>query len=115
MINRGGLFPVNEPTYQIFTMVERLIRSQLIGLILPTTVTTESVTKESVLSSVVENEDILFQWSLLSVDITSEEEATKLLHEIVSLWLTIRGFSVASAWVEELKKGEHKQKKGQKG
>ena len=115
MINRGGLFPVNEPTYQFFTMVERLIRSQVVGLVLPTTVATESVTKESVVSSVVENKDVLFQWSLLSIDITSEEAAAKLLHEIVSLWLTIRGFSVASAWMEELKKDEHEQKKRTKG
>ena len=31
------------------------------------------------------------------------DEAQSLLHEVVKLWITIRGFSYASAWVEKFK------------
>ena len=48
-----------------------------------------------------ENEDILFHWSLLSVDCDS---STELLKEILSLWVTIRGGSIAGCWMEQYKK-----------
>ena len=37
-------------------------------------------------------------------DITDEEDAICLLKEIIGLWLTIRGFSIAGTWLEEYKK-----------
>ena len=50
----------------------------------------------------MDNDDILFYWSML---IASWEEgvADKILTMIVDLWITIRGFLLASAWVEEFK------------
>ena len=31
----------------------------------------------------------------------SEEQAVKLLKEIIGLWVTIRGFSIAGTWMEQ--------------
>ena len=49
---------------------------------------------------VCEDEDVLFYWSILSIDLDIEHNAALLLKEIVKLWLTIRGFSVAGQWLE---------------
>ena len=38
---------------------------------------------------------------MLAIDIKNESEADELLHEIVSLWVTIRGFAVTSFWLEQ--------------
>ena len=40
---------------------------------------------------------------MVSVDITDEQHAIQLLKEIVGLWVTIRGFSIAGAWLEQYK------------
>ena len=37
---------------------------------------------------------------MLSADIGDEEESVELLRDIVELWLTIRGFSIAGQWME---------------
>ena len=42
-------------------------------------------------------------WSLLSADIDSEAFACELLAEMIKLWVTIRGFSTVSEWVEQYK------------
>ena len=47
------------------------------------------------------DELVQFYWTLLSVDIESEEEAVKLLKEVIGLWLTIREFSIAGTLIEQ--------------
>ena len=44
---------------------------------------------------------VQFFWTMLSVDIDGEEQAVKLLKEIIGLWVTIRGFSIAGTWMEQ--------------
>ncbi len=51
--------------------------------------------------AVAGDEDVQFYWTLLSVDITDEIKATILLSEMIGLWVTIRGFSIAKAWLEK--------------
>ena len=43
------------------------------------------------------------EYTLVATDIEPDEAAQELLKEIVSLWVTIRGFSIASAWLEKFK------------
>ena len=47
-------------------------------------------------------EDILFHWSMLSVDL-DENDSQEVLDDILTLWLNIRGFSVTGLWVEHKK------------
>ena len=54
------------------------------------------------ISAVFGNEPVQFFWTILSVDISNEEHAIK-LQEIVTLWITIRGFSIAGEWLEKYK------------
>ena len=35
------------------------------------------------------------------MDIDGEEQAVKLLKEIIRLWVTIRGFSIAGTWMKQ--------------
>lgn len=60
--------------------------------------------RELVVDSVASDDTVQFLWVLLSCDITEEEDAVCLLKEIIGLWLTIRGYSIAGSWVEEYKK-----------
>ena len=97
-INRGGLFPINDETFQFFCILEACVRSQLVKALLPST----SETRLTVISTAMENEEVLFHWSMIAVDI-DEEHTNELLQEIVMLWVTIRGFAVAASWLEHYK------------
>ena len=44
-----------------------------------------------------------------------EEEAEALLEQVVKMWVTIRGFSYASAWVEKCKTASAKSLQKSKG
>ena len=44
-----------------------------------------------------------FYWSILSVELQEETKSKKLLYMIVEHWITIRGFSHASALMEQYK------------
>ena len=56
----------------------------------------------------VQDEDVQFHWALINQDIDKPEDAEVLLIEIVKLWVTIRGFSLAASWMEEYKKSNKK-------
>ena len=56
----------------------------------------------------LEDDDVQFWWGMLAIDIKKESEADDLLHEIVSLWVTIRGFAVTSFWLEQYKNVQQK-------
>ena len=60
----------------------------------------ETDQKDRLVKLVCEDEDVQFYWSMLSVEIDAENNAAVLLREIVELWLTIRGLSVAGQWLE---------------
>ena len=53
-------------------------------------------------SAIKSNEDVLFFGSMLSAE-WDETFATNLFDRIIHLWITIRGFSYASAWIERHK------------
>ena len=47
---------------------------------------------------VIEETDVQFHWSHITQDLSTTEEV-ELLYELVQLWTTIRGFSIASSWL----------------
>ena len=59
--------------------------------------------REIIIDSVAGDDDVQFLWLLLSCDITDEDDVICLLKEIIGLWLTIRGFYIATSWMEEYK------------
>ena len=93
-INCGGLTRVNNSTYNVFVSMESEIRNHLSGFQLPNL--------QEVTEAIMRNEDVQFFWSMVSSD-WEQSSATALLHTMVSEWMQIRGFSLASAWIEKHK------------
>ena len=70
------------------------------------------IKKEDVIEDVIHNDDVLFSWTAVTSDLDDEDLAKELLQHIVELWVTIRGFSAAGAWMEYYKQHIEKQLKG---
>ncbi len=97
-VNRGGLFVINDETFNVFLAIEKCVR-----VILPLhtySSTTDDI--EQLTKKVLEDGDVLFCWSLLVVDLSTDEEV-ELLKRVVKLWITVRGFSIAASWLESYK------------
>ena len=94
-VNRGGLFSVNNETFNLFiaveTSVRRLLPNHLIG--------SKSSSLQVLAQTVIEEIDVQFHWSLITQELSVTEEI-ELLQELIQLWITIRGFSFASSWLE---------------
>ena len=102
-VDRGGLWQVKEGTFMLFQAMEEEVREHFrMGKVS----TMGEGYRASVVKNIIENEDVAFYWSLLSTDI-SNDDADALLLMLVELWVTIRGFSFASGWIE-LYKQENK-------
>ncbi len=95
-VNRGGLFSVNNETFNLFIAVETSVRQ-----LLPNRLSSsKSDTSLQVLAEkVIEEIDVQFYWYLITQDLSVTEEV-ELLQELIQLWITIRGFSFASSWLE---------------
>ena len=59
---------------------------------------------------IVEEDNVQFYWSIISVN-WEDETATTLLNMIVDMWMKIRGHSTAKAWLESYKRSLSKSRK----
>ncbi len=103
IVNRGGLFPLNDESFRFFCAVERVVGKELPQQYHEQHSQGRTV-KETVLDAATNDDDVCFYWSLISQDINEEETSLELLHEIINLWVTVRGFSLASTWLEVYKR-----------
>ena len=108
LVNRGGLFPLNNNSFLMFIEIEKCVRHLLPQCMIHNDNNKASF-KKSVLKRITREESVQFYWTLLSQDIEEEENSKGLLSEIVSLWITIRGYSITASWMEEYKKKNKKQ------
>ena len=74
----------------------------------------QSPNLDRITTAILDNEDVLFLWSMLSAD-WAEDSADALLQMLVNQWVKIRGFSCASAWLEEFKVSQKKTTQKTKG
>ena len=94
-------------TFEVFLAMELEIRSHLQGC-KPVNFNTD------IAPAVKNNEDVLFFWSMISS--SWDEESSKTLFQMVAdLWLTVRGNSYLSAWVEKYKVAQKKSTEKSKG
>ena len=103
-LDRGGLFPVNDETFLFFATIEKLVQSLLpsrLGRL------KQDNTKCEVVQLVMDHTLVQQLWAALSQDV-DDDYVLKLLQEIVAKWVTMRGFSLAAAWIEAFKKKEKK-------
>lgn len=82
-VNRGGLFQVNDTAFSLFREIELGVCDRLSAILKSTSVETDQ--KERLVKLVCEDEDVLFYWSMLSIDLDIEHNAALLLKEIVKL------------------------------
>ena len=61
------------------------------------------MTKADTIEDLYKDDNIQFEWCMLSTNIEEETASQELLRKIIELWLTIRGFSSAGAYVEQYK------------
>ena len=97
-IDRGGLKHVSNMTYMMFMSMELELRQQLHS----GCASEETAMKEKAIEKISQNDDVLFYWSVVSTD--WEEEADALLPMIIEHWVTVRGFSFTSAFLEKYSK-----------
>ncbi len=102
-INRGGLFPLSDEAFHFFVQVELCVRTFLPHHVL-TRPNDKEAFKRNVHSKISEDDDVQFYWTLLSQDIDEPKDAELLLEEIIKLWVTVRGYSIAGHWMEVHKK-----------
>jgi len=100
LIDRGGLWHVKENTYQFFRAVEDVVRGILPKLVLP-----NAPAKPEIIKEVTSDNDVQFYWLIATADFDVEdyEIHDTLLLKIVELYVTVRGFSLASGWLEKYK------------
>ena len=112
-VDRGGLFIINNETFWFFKQLEVLTRFHLVKQLNPSAQEPRR-SRDGIISDIKTDEDLLFYWDMLAVYV-SAERADKLLTDIVALWLSIRGHSMAAAWLKEYKEAKEiltRKKKG---
>ena len=110
LVDRGGLFHISDEVYSFFYKAECLVRKFLFEIVQDT----REHSKDEIIDDVACDSGIQFHWSTIAADL--DEDASKmLLVEVVKLWLTIRGFSTAGAFVEQYKQTVKKSTKKTKG
>ncbi len=83
--------------------------------ILPAHLSSPSKSLSDVINSISSDANVQWYWTLASKSINSPEDAEWLLKEIVKLFVTVRGFSIAANWMELYKTEEKKTSKKSTG
>ena len=96
-VDRGGLFKITDEGYRLFYEIE-----QNVGKCLNKITVGDTEGKAEIMAAIADDCDVQFHWSLIAVEI-DDNVAKELLMQIVGLWLNIRGFSLAGAFVEQYK------------
>ena len=106
-VNRGGLFYVSDCAYNLFVAIEIAMQVELTNHIHSSyklSADESRKKKKEIIDGVMGNDDILFHWNTLAIDISNQQDSMELLGHIVELWMTIRGFSISKAWMDKYKR-----------
>ena len=109
VIDRGGLKHVTNTTYSMFASMEIELRKHIQS--------TTGLSELNILGAkkqIMESDDVIFYWSMVSSN-WEEEVASILLEMVISSYVTIRGHSTASAWLEKFKRESKKSVQKSKG
>lgn len=107
-IDRGGLTYITDAAFRCFCEIEYCLRT-----FMNTDEAHQLADRDEISASIACNEDVLFNWATVSVEM-DDDVSDKLLELIIHKWITIRGFSFAKSILElyklEIKKGIQKKK-----
>lgn len=110
LVDRGGLIHISDTVFSFFAAMEVVVKAHF-------STDNPSVmkdVKEAVTAGVLQDSEVLFHWSMVAANWINEE-ADELLKAIVEHWITIRGFSFASAFNELYKQEQKKTIEKSKG
>ena len=111
LIDRGGLFRINEATFQFFVVLEK----QMAGPLQHNIQTAQSE-KEPFRELFTVDEEIRHHLAAVVSGSGLEELASlSLLSEVVQMWITRRGFSTTASWLERYKDEKKRQLNKSKG
>lgn len=105
LIDRGGLWRMNDDVFSLFVIMEEEIRQKLTK---DSASKTKEGTKAEILDGLMENEDLLFQWCFVVRTTVENESSPILLKQIAELYLTVRGFAFATSCLELYKQAHKK-------
>lgn len=102
-IDRGGLWHIKDDVYPVFYAMEEEVRR----FIHNPSHKQSALDVKQLSNAILSSEDVLFFWSIATVQFDENEERL-LLKKITKLWITVRGLTYTSGWIEQ-----YKQKKSQ--
>ena len=111
MIDRGGLWWINDDIFSLFVIMEEEIRQKL---------TKDSAskfkegTKTEILVGLMQNEELLFECCIVVRTTVNDDSSPVLLQQIAELYLTVRGFAFATSCLELYKQAHKKHCKRKK-
>ena len=105
LIDRGGLWQVNDEVFSLFVIMEEEICQKLKRV---SASELKDSTKTEILDGLLKNEDLLFQWCFIARTAVDNDSSPILLKLIVELYLTVRGFAFASSCLELYKQAHKK-------
>ena len=97
-VNHGGLFQINDATYEFFVQLKTIVRAELRQYLF-----SKDCSKDKFRIRVVTDDKVRDSWYRLSQDVDDESVASDLLNDIVTQWITMSGNSLTSALMEEYK------------
>lgn len=96
-ISRGGLFEVSSVAFAFFRRLDTAMRDLLSQQLLRGT-----LNRDFIAEAMVQDEDLLFSWAILSGQLSNEGNQS-LLREIIDVWMTICGHAFAKQLIEQHK------------
>ena len=100
LVDRGGLWHINDKVFAVFSIMEEHIRQHL-----STATSKPEGTKQLLIDGLMKNDDLLFEWLFCSSQMNNET-GMLLLKCIVELYITVRGFAFASSCLELYKQSQ---------
>ena len=103
-MDRGGLVHVREGTYMLFCAMEEVVREYLHAN--KVAHMTEGF-KTTVVKAIMESEEVLFHWCMLTAE-AEDKDAQVVFGMLIEMWITVRGYSFTSQWLEVYKREKKK-------
>lgn len=104
LIDRGGLFKVNDRVYSFFVSIELVVRRYFQ---LKKATEMQAGMKDTLVASMLQDDYVELQWSMISVELDEKNRCT-LMSMLINHWINIRGFSFAGSYVEIYKQANKK-------
>ncbi len=103
-VDRGGLVHVHDTVHKFFINVERVVRRYFT---IKKSSELQAGIKKNIMESILSDNGVHTSWSAIGIELQPEDGDT-LLRMIADLFVTIRGFSFAGAYIELYKQSTKK-------